>query len=257
MRALPKRVNEQTRKTIRGGCYPHNVNLQLRRPAMRPVKVVVALTTALMAATALADELPTNTLPADPLVRQWWQRFLAIPNSVATDLGETPEACGLGQFGNTWFLSVTGTGEEPITRECTIPQGRKLFVPLITFGCTPFPGETLPQNVQFCREGVDAYDKLTLTIDGKNRSELIERRAQSRSFSAWFPEDNIFDTPGQFDVPAGVYVMVAEGQFALVEGLRAGEHVIHFLASTTDASFPAYDVTFNFRIVAATSITPR
>jgi hypothetical protein len=223
---------------------------------MRAVRMALALIPALIAFTALAHEPAKNTLPIDPLVKQWWQRYLSIPNAVYFELGETPEACGLGQRGKVWFLSSRSGGDEPVTRHCTIPRGRKLFVPIATVVCTPFPGETLEQNIQICREVIDLYDKLTLTIDGENRNNLIERRAQSRGFPAWFPEDNLFDVPE--DVPAGVYIMVAEGQFALIEGLPEGEHVIHTRASsTTDASAPPFDVTFKIRIMAPTGVVFR
>lgn len=74
-------------------------------------------------------------------------------------------------------------------------MGKKLFLPIITAVCVPFPGETLRGNVRLCRELIDPFDnKVSLTIDGQKRNDLIEGRAQSRSF-AWFPEDNLLDAP--------------------------------------------------------------
>lgn len=224
---------------------------------MRPTRMSLVVATALIASVALAQEPANSTLPTDALTKQWWQLTLSIPNSVRIALRGTTAACGLGQRG-VWFLTSEPSNGGPVTQECTIPSGRNLFLPLVTVVCTPFPGETLEENIQLCREALDPYDQLALTIDGKNRNDLIERRAQSRGFPAWFPEGNIFDTPGQFDVPAGVYIMVAEGQFALIEGLQVGQHVIHArAASSTDANAPTFDVMFKIRIVAATSVTPR
>ncbi|HEY7640222.1 MAG TPA: hypothetical protein VH814_10895 [Steroidobacteraceae bacterium] len=223
---------------------------------MHSAKIAAILTTALLASSALAQQ-SDNSLPTDELVKQWWQLTLSIPNSVRADFRGWEAGCGLGQRG-VWFLTSEVSAGRPITQNCLIPQGRKLFVPVVTAVCTPFPGETLEENIQICREAVDPYDKLVLTIDGKNRNDLIERRAQSRGFPAWFPENNIFDTPGQFDVPAGIYIMVAEGQFALVEGLAVGAHVIRATASSsTDASVPKFDVIFRIRMAPATSVTPR
>jgi hypothetical protein len=210
---------------------------------------------ALIASTALAED---GARKNDPLVKQWWERFLSIPNVVSAELKETPAACGLGQRGDIWFLSVAAGPGDPITREGTIPRGRKVFVALVTAVCPPFPGETLEENIQICREAIDPFDKLTLRIDGQNRDDLIERRAHSRGFSAWFPEDNVFDTPGELDVPEGVYITVADGQFALIEGLAVGEHVIRARAtSTIDANAPKFDVTFKIRISAPSVVTPR
>jgi hypothetical protein len=222
---------------------------------MRPTYLAVAHTAALFVCTAtFAGEPAEDTLPRDVVVKEWWQRFLSIPTDVAADVGETTAACGLAQFGNTWFLSVNAT-TGAVTRECIIPKGRKLVVPLVSAGCTPFPGETLEQNIQFCREAIDPYDQLSLTVNGRQRNGLIERRAHSRGFSAWFPEDNSFDLPEE-DIPEGVYIMVAEGQFAVLEGLPVGEHVIRAQArSTTDTALPEFDVTYRVKIVTATSVT--
>ena len=114
---------------------------------MRPTRMALVVTTALIASAALAHEPAKNTLPTDALTKQWWQLTLSIPNSVRSELQGTRAACGLGQRG-VWFLSSEPSEDGPVTQECTIPRGRKLFLPLVTAVCTPFPGETLEQNIQ-------------------------------------------------------------------------------------------------------------
>lgn len=218
--------------------------------------VITALTLTLTSHTASAEELSVKWLPTDPLSRQWWELYLSVPNSIREHLGDGPAACALGQRGSVWFLSTAGTPNETLTRRCTVPKGKKLFLPIITAVCVPFPGETLPENVQLCRELIDPFDKLSLTIDGRKRNDLIERRAQSRSFAAWFPEDNFFDTP-EDDVPAGVYVTVAEGQYALIDALPVGHHTIRARAASTDPNVPYFDAIYQIDVVAAKSIVPR
>lgn len=227
------------------------------RTCVRHAMRMAAATLALMTQAVGADDLSEKWLPADPLSKQWWQLFLSVPNATRKDLGDGPAACGLGQNGRVWFLSTPGTPNETLTRHCTVPKGTKLFVPIVTAVCTPFPGETLADNIQLCRELIDPFNKLSLAIDGKKRNELIERRAHSRGFPAWFPEDNFFDSP-EDDVPAGVYVSVAEGQYALIEGLRVGHHTIRARASSTiDPNVPSFDAIYQIDIVAATTVVPR
>jgi hypothetical protein len=215
------------------------------------------LAVASVSSSAHNDKGHDKWLPADPLVREWWQLFLSIPNAVRESLKEGTDACGLGQRGNVWFLATAGTPDVTTTRQCTVPDGAKLLVPVVSAVCTPFPGETVEDNIQICRELVDPFNKLSLTIDGRNRSHLIERRAHSRGFPAWYPEDNIWDTPGE-DIPAGLYITVAEGQYALVEGLSPGTHTIRARAmSTMDSNAPKFDAIFEVTVVPAKSIVPR
>ena len=223
-------------------------------PSIRVGSTGLALT--LMSLGAHAEQAAL-TLPVDSLGKQWWQLYASGPNSIRSRLGESPAGCALGQRGSTWLLSTAGSGIEPVTRRCTVPKGAKLFLPILTAVCTPFPGETLAQNIQICRELIDPFNKLTLTVDGKNRRNLVERRAQSQGFPIWFPEENIFDSPGE-DVPAGIYIAVTEGQYALIDGLTLGHHTIHArAASTTDPSAPSFDYTFEVDVVVAKSVVPR
>ena len=226
--------------------------------AARPGRgALLGMALVLMSLGAHAEDDSQSTLPVDALGKQWWQIYGSMPNSIRANLGESPAACGLGQRGSMWFLSTAASGVEPVTRRCTVPKGVKLFLPLVTAVCTPFPGETLAENIQLCRELIDPFNQLTLTIDGKNRRNLVERRAQSQGFPLWFPEDNLFDSPGE-DVPAGVYVAVTEGQYALIEGLPLGRHTIHARAvSTTDPNVPSFDYVYELNVVAAKTIVPR
>jgi len=196
-------------------------------------------------------------LPADSLVKEWWQLYVSIPNSVRELLNERRAACGLGQRGDIWFLATAGTPDVTTTRRCTVPDGAKLLVPIVTAVCSPFPGETLEDNIQICRELIDPFNKLSLTIDGKSRNYLIERRAHSRGFAAWYPEDNIWDTPAE-DIPGGIYITVAEGQYALVGGLSPGNHTIRArAASTTDSTVPKFDAIFEVTVTPAKTIVPK
>lgn len=195
--------------------------------------------------------------PSDSLVARWWQYYLSIPTPIRNALGESVEACGLGQSGDTWLLTQVGVPDVPTTSHCVIPKGTTLFIPVITSVCIPYPGETLRDNVQICREAIDVMDRLNVTIDGRQRNGLIERRAQSKAFPVWMPEENFFDVPDS-DVPAGVYSAVAEGYYITLGPLSVGHHTIRATAaSSSDPTAPAFDATYEIDIVAPTSITPR
>jgi hypothetical protein len=126
----------------------------------------------------------------DRLIERWWQHAASFPNALSPIADESGASCQFGQNGDIWFLHGT-------------------------FG-----------NVQLCKESTDQVDVRELEVDGKGRNGLIRRRTQPNGFALTLPEDNIFDFPG-FDTPAGVYVGVADGYWALLRPLAAGDHTIH------------------------------
>ena len=59
----------------------------------------------------------------------WWQVALETPASVNPLTDETGENCDQGDMGNVWFLFGTFGGA--VERDCEIPVGTALFLPLI------------------------------------------------------------------------------------------------------------------------------
>ena len=166
---------------------------------------------------------PTSPYPdTGNLGVKWWQRVLSIPTPQNPFFDSTGETCDVGQSGHTWYLysSSSGNADETVRIKCTIPAGRQLFVALIVAICIPFPGETVPQNIEFCREGSDVVDVLELKIDGELRNDLIERRAQTQPFSVDLPKDNAFG------YPPGIVIAVHEGFFATIPPLPPGVHTM-------------------------------
>src|SRR5690349_17165858 len=62
-------------------------------------------------------------------VEGWVHWALEQAWSTGPVLDPDGSACANGQSGNTWFLAGTSGG--PVTRECTVPVGKKLFFPLV------------------------------------------------------------------------------------------------------------------------------
>ena len=98
-------------------------------------------------------------------------------------------------------------------RECTIPIGKTIFMPIMSWVCIPFPNETVQFAIDGCKEVNDLTDILRLKIDGQPRNDLIKRRASTHSFPLVLPDDNIFG------VPANVAVAVHDGYFATLPRL--------------------------------------
>ena len=199
------------------------------------------------------DEKPQE---GDRLVERWWQHAASFSNALSPIADKSGASCQLGQNGKIWFLHGTSGNAGPVVRTCTIPTGKKLFFPIVNNVCIPFPGETIEQNVQACKDFIDQVDVRELEVDGKERNRLIRRRTQPSGFALTLPEDNIFDFPDlKFDTPAGVYVGVADGFWALLKPLAAGDHTIHIKGGITGGF--AVDVTYNLKVVEPGPIVPR
>jgi hypothetical protein len=64
------------------------------------------------------------------LTAKWWQWALSIPVFENPLLDQTGEKCMVGQRGPVWFL-VGNFGGGDTTRSCSIPEGKRLFFPVI------------------------------------------------------------------------------------------------------------------------------
>ena len=145
---------------------------------------LVTLTIAALISVGLAPAAMAQAGPA-PDTNQLGARLLQhaisipAPQNPFNDL--TGADCGPGQRGNIWFLYITNGNPigEPVERECTIPVGKTIFMPIMSWVCIPFPEESVAFNIQGCKEANDLTDTRRLRIDGKARNDLIERRASS------------------------------------------------------------------------------
>jgi hypothetical protein len=92
---------------------------------------------------ALADSWSFKQLSAE-----WQQWVLSIPTPKNPMLDSTGENCMVGQRGDVWFLAGTFFGGAA-TRTCAVPEGTRLFFPVINSVFIDTPGvcgqeETIP-----------------------------------------------------------------------------------------------------------------
>jgi hypothetical protein len=172
------------------------------------------------------------------------QHALSIPAPQNPFHDQTGAYCSLWQSGSVWFLYITNGNPigEPVVRECTIPVGKTIFMPIMSWVCLPFPNETVQFAIDGCKEINDKTDILRLRIDGKARNDLITRRASSHAFALVLPDDNIFG------VPASIVVAVHDGYFATLPPLGVGTHIVRVQGGTTSEGFTS-DVRYRLKVV--------
>jgi len=166
---------------------------------------------------------------------QWWRWAYSFPLAQFPPLQSGELDCGLGQSGSVWFLAGT-TGQGPVTRSCTIPTGKALFFPIITYlndypcpdpNFQPPPGQTLEE---FLTEGAQAVinlvTQLEVIVDGRSLTDLFSYRATSRLFTFTAdPSLVAFDSC----VTGTPQFGVTDGYWILLNPLPPGPHTIFIL----------------------------
>jgi hypothetical protein len=182
----------------------------------------------------------------------WWQYVVSIPaaNNPATDT--TGQNCALGQSsGPVFFLVGNFTSNASVTRACTVPAGKAIFLPIINTECStleaaPFFGSN-EAALRACAGGFgDAMGISTLevAVDGKKVKDLGSFRVQSPVFGLTLPADNILG------VNPGTGSSVSDGYWLMLKPLARGNHTIHFegeLVSGPAAGF-AVNVTYHLTV---------
>jgi hypothetical protein len=194
------------------------------------------------------------------LSAEWWQWALSIPISDNPMLDTTWVSGLVGQRGSVWFLAgffdiTGGPGGTVTTRQCSVPEGKSLFFPVInqinfnTPGvCGQKPGENLSVKVMraFSADYIDKAANLSVTVDG---IAIKKQRIQSEVFEIGLPKDNVFTPFICPELGAGIYSpAVDDGFYVLLNPLSVGSHALHFHAERPAGTI-VQDVTYHLTVV--------
>jgi len=195
------------------------------------------------------DSEPYGLMYGDWTAR-WWQWAYALPtddNPVADDSGKN---CANNQSGSVWFLAGSFGGK--VTRECTIPSGVGILVPIINIACDSAtePALDTEEKLEECaKSDQDAVIEKAISVDGVEIGNLDRYRFQSPVFDLQFPENNIDGVEPQ------AAKAKSDGFWILLEPLPPGEHEIHFKAALGDpsdvGSIFALDVLYRLTVLEA------
>jgi hypothetical protein len=247
-------------------------NSKPMNPILRPplVTVVASLLALIATSTIRAQTLnpgiidPTNTYEGktygDWSAAHWqWVYSLPTDKHPLFDTGDV----SVGQTGGVWFLGGTYTTTTDANgviygtavRDCTIPQGKALFFPLIDAESSIAEGNgtSYAQLLASSQALIDGVDTLSCTIDGQTVSNLTSYRASSDLFT-WgpLPTNNVFGDPADF--PAGLTSQaVADGYYLLLQPLTPGSHSIHFTGGVPGFQL---NITYNLTVTPTNGVYP-
>jgi hypothetical protein len=212
----------------------------------------------LLAMTSSLTQAAPNPLPPNSnangngyaeLTADWLEWVLAIP-AVSNPLLDLDGAfAAVGQSGKEWFL--VGTVGGPATRTVTVPAGTALFFPIVNYfwvntpeyGDPPWSPAQEANVRSILAANIDTAYGLILEIDGRTVPNISSLRVSGAVGECMLPDDNIFGVP--FDpVP---HECVADGYWALLPPLSAGNHTIHFAGGVAAVGF-SLDVTYHITV---------
>jgi hypothetical protein len=218
-----------------------------------PLKTVIAITLVAGIISYTTGTIPLAfafelSAPNKNLQVQWWKWILGIPvdESPATD--ETGEFCDQDQKGPIWYLAgIAGSSEGlpggSATRNCNIPEGKGILIPVFNTVCAEItdaglikttlglneddeiPPSQLKEGLIRCTDFfLEHIVEKRFSLDGQTLEgeDLDDYRVLSPQFQIVYPDGNVFEqSPTNVKQKA-----VAEGIWLLVKDLELGEHVI-------------------------------
>jgi hypothetical protein len=195
-----------------------------------------------MGSSGVAGAYHSNLTLAE-LQAEWWQWATSIPASHNPIFDKTGNRCGMGQRADLWFLAGSTGGR--VTRNCTVPAGVNLLVPVVNTMCYPDAVDSEASCIADSDDFIDSFDSGTilLEVDGTEVDTDDVGSGDDFSFTV--------DANGIFGLKPGVYrATYARGYWGVVPALDEGHHTIHMVASGPLFSL---DVTYHLEVVAPTN----
>ncbi|KRA44633.1 hypothetical protein ASD72_11340 [Pseudoxanthomonas sp. Root630] len=157
------------------------------------------------------------------LTAAWWQWAEALDGLPYRD--RDGRACGVAQEGPVWFLAGT-TGRFNARRECTVPLGKHLLLPVINM-IHYTPGDALRgDRVPSCRQlqaraavNNNQLSSAVVLLDGVPVKDVSRYRVRSSGCFPLFPDQP--PRPGHL-----AQVAASDGYWLLFPPLSPGRHTV-------------------------------
>lgn len=180
----------------------------------------------------------------------WWKWIIAIPQDQNPTNDHSGQFCNMNQSGPVWFLAGTSGG--PAVRECIIPAGKAILLPVLNDECSfaEQPMQKTEQDLRKCaREFFDCEHGFEFAINQTRIPNIENYRETSPLFNVTFPQNNIYG------VPPSMTKAVSDGYWIFIKDLQAGYYEIHSVGWVAECpninpQFFTSDVTYHLRVTA-------
>lgn len=157
---------------------------------------------------------------------------LDCKNPVADRTGAT---CALNQDADSPVFFLAGSFGEELTRDCTVPEGKALFFPLVnTWG----DNAGVPEDMLLSEDDIRGYvemvasgtdpERVWVRVDGVELQDAAQGVVTSAPYTMEIPAgDNAYVCNGVEGVE-GSFDGFVGGYWAMLAPLSAGEHLVEF-----------------------------
>jgi hypothetical protein len=196
---------------------------------------------------------PPNARPFGLSQTEWQVRFtrwwLSIPADRHPFLDTDGRYCQEEQSGPVFFLgSVFIDPGGQVTRSCTVPSGKAIYLPVTSSLCSPLTdGTTTPEESLECASvfADNAFD-VFVEIDGV-AVDFDDYRSSTPTFDALFPAGGLLGNPD----PVPVEDIVTDGYNLMLPPQSVGQHVLR--VGGKNHLFPGafWDLTYHLTVIPA------
>lgn len=197
---------------------------------------VTVFATAAMASSNSVNIFPPKSdpygIPYAEHIKNFWKWLIKIPNADTPRNDQTGERCTTGQekSNSSIFYLSPNSGGESLSRSCTVPAGKGLFIPVmqVEISDKELPGASIADLDEAAKKDQDGVTSLYLKIGDQeyNTDSLKKYRLRTDAFEVMFPDNGIFDVK-----KGGLSKSVADGYYIITDPLAKGNYLIHFKSS--------------------------
>jgi hypothetical protein len=168
-------------------------------------------------------------------------------------------------LGGAFFEAGTTATNTIVRNDCTVPESKALFFPLLNGECMEVEGplngcgSTVQESRDVVKSFIDLADNLAADVDGVAipiSSQFRVGSPDKPTFCVTLPPDDVLsfigEGPGGFGSgthfsPGTSCDTVDDGYYLLLAPLPAGHHTVHFHGEIPAFSF-TLDVTYNLTV---------
>lgn len=160
---------------------------------------------------------------------KWWRWLLSCPSSINPASDKSGINSSLNQNGPVWYLAGT-FGEDFVPhRECSIPDGKCIFFPIINFELNNLENPEFTTDEELISNVKKDEDDITNQIANVDGLEIVAWRVESdpKIFHVDLPPENCLQ------IQSKRIKIASDGYWIFLKPLSKGKHKIFFHASCT------------------------
>jgi len=165
------------------------------------------------------------------LTAQWWQWASSMSDEDGAVGDTTGAKCAMEQKGNVWFLAG-GYGSSKIKRQCTIPEGKSIFFPIINMVYWD-ESSTSARICSQLKSEVTMDEKEISHIAVEINGHVVEDAKKYHVKSDCF---DLYERLSPAERPTKIAYAATDGFWILLSPLPKGKHSLKFGATYIDAS---------------------